>query len=181
MVSLNDFIRLQGKIVLDSVLESPTMAKGSCICGRITYEFDVEPVRTVSRRTKPFDSCTNRKQVLCHCLNCRRITGTAYSSNLTVPSSAMTTKGEPKQFEFDSGQGPIFNISFCGDCGSTMWKESDTTGFKGYHYVQSGTLGREFERFKPEAEIFVAERAHWLEPLEGARQFDGTDAHSYTE
>ncbi|KAF2187256.1 hypothetical protein K469DRAFT_569734 [Zopfia rhizophila CBS 207.26] len=132
------------------------MAKAGCLCGKITYEFTGEPL-------------------LCHCLKCRRITGTAYSTNVTIPSSSVTISGTPKQFIFASGQGPVFKISFCGDCSSTMWKESDAEGFEGYHSIQSGTLGEEFDHYKPDGEIFTPQRTKWLAPIENTRQFDGTD------
>ncbi|KAF2793904.1 hypothetical protein K505DRAFT_417482 [Melanomma pulvis-pyrius CBS 109.77] len=136
------------------------MAKGSCLCGNITFCFTSEPVKTV----------------LCHCLNCRRITGTAYSTNVTVASSSISVQGEPSQYVFDSGQGPIFKISFCGTCSSTLWKESDAKGFKGYHLIQSGSLGEDFSNYQPQGEIFTPFRSKWLPPLENVKQFEGTDS-----
>ena len=62
-----------------------------------------------------------------------------------------------------------------------MWKESDTEGFEGYHFVQSGTLREDFERFKPDGEIFVVDRVSWLRGLDGVKQFQGSDANSKTE
>jgi hypothetical protein len=118
----------------------------------------------------------NIMQVLCHCLNCRRITGTAYSTNVTVPSTAMSMQGEaPQQFVFDSGQGPIFKISFCGTCSSTLWKESEAEGFKGFHMIQSGSLGQDFDNYDPQGEIFTPFRSKWLGPLDNVKQFEGTD------
>ncbi|KAF2652709.1 hypothetical protein K491DRAFT_780860 [Lophiostoma macrostomum CBS 122681] len=136
------------------------MAKGSCLCGRVKYEFAAEPIKTV----------------ICHCLNCRRVTGTAYSTNVSVPSSAFKFQGKPRQFSFDSGQGPIFKISFCGDCSSTLWKESDAEGFKGTHLVQAGSLGQESDNYGPQGEIFTPFRLKWLPSLENVRQFEGTDS-----
>ncbi|KAF2686332.1 hypothetical protein K458DRAFT_298314 [Lentithecium fluviatile CBS 122367] len=135
------------------------MAKGGCFCGKVTFEFSGEPVKTV----------------LCHCLNCKRITGSAYSTNVTVPSSAIRTQGTPKQFTFDSGQGPIFRISFCDTCSSALWKESDAEGFKGLHLIQSGALGPDFDNYPPNGEIFTPFRSKWLSPLE-VQQFEGTDS-----
>jgi hypothetical protein len=88
----------------------------------------------------------------------------------------VTIQGEPNTFEFDSGQGPIFKISFCGNCSSTLWKESDAPGFKGYYLLQSGSLGPENDSFKPEAEIFTPYRSKWLSPMNHVQQYEGTDA-----
>lgn len=110
-----------------------------------------------------------------HCLNCKRITGTAYSTNVTVLTSTLRTYGSPKQFTFDSGQGPIFRIFFCDNCSSTLWKESDADGFKGLTLIQSGTLGMEFDNYPPNGEIFTPFRSKWLAPLL-VQQFEGTDS-----
>lgn len=50
-------------------------------------------------------------------------------------------------------------------------------GFEGYHFIQSGTLGEEYERFKPTGEIFTGSRVQWLDALEGAEQFEGSDGN----
>ncbi|ORY05149.1 Mss4-like protein [Clohesyomyces aquaticus] len=136
------------------------MVKGRCLCGKIAFEFNSSDTKTV----------------LCHCLNCKKITGSAYSTNVTVPSSAVTLQtGKPKEFSFDSGQGPVFKISFCADCSSTLWKESDAPGFKGYHIIQSGALGEGCDDYRPQGEIFTPYRSKWLEPMEDVKQFEGTD------
>ncbi|PVI05572.1 hypothetical protein DM02DRAFT_505156, partial [Periconia macrospinosa] len=97
---------------------------GGCACGSVEFEFSGEPVRTV----------------LCQCSSCRRITGTAYSTNVQVLTSEVRFHGELKQFRADSSEGPNFTISFCGTCSSTLWKESDEEGWKGYRWIQAGTL-----------------------------------------
>jgi len=56
-----------------------------------------------------------------------------------------------------------------------MWKESNAEGFKGFVMIQAGTLGREFDSYSPNGEIFTEERSRWLEPLKDAKQFSGTD------
>jgi hypothetical protein len=93
-----------------------------------------------------------------------------------VPSSSISIQGQPKKFTFDSGQGPVFTISFCGECSSTLWKESDAEGFKGYHLIQSGSLGQAFDDYQPQGEIFTPFRPKWLPALENVKQFEGTDS-----
>jgi hypothetical protein len=41
---------------------------------------------------------SSRTQILCHCLDCRKITGSAYSTNAIYPEDGFkVTKGTPKQ------------------------------------------------------------------------------------
>ena len=96
---------------------------------------------------------------------------------MTVPSSSVKIlQGQPKQFTFDSGQGPIFKISFCGECSSTLWKESDAEGFKGDHLIQGGSFGQDYDNYKPQGEIFTPFRSKWLPELDNVKQFKGTDS-----
>lgn len=88
----------------------------------------------------------------------------------------MRFQGQPKQFAFDSGQGPVFKISFCGNCSSTLWKESDAEGFKDLRLIQSGTLGQELDNYPPNGEIFTPFRSKWLKPMDDIKQFEGTDS-----
>jgi hypothetical protein len=122
----------------------------------------------------PSESFTNpsNTQALCHCLQCRKITGTTYSTCLLVPSNSFTiTSGAPKHYTFTQESGLKFTTNFCGDCGGVIGK-SQTGGdeFKDLVIVFAGTLdGKEgIENIgKPEAEIWVTHRAPWVKPVEG--------------
>ncbi|OCK74281.1 hypothetical protein K432DRAFT_386903 [Lepidopterella palustris CBS 459.81] len=131
------------------------MAKGSCLCGKLTYEFTGEPVKTV----------------LCHCLQCRKLTSSAFTTNLLVPSSAVTITGEPKHYDFVQETGDKFKTSFCGECSTLICKETDADGFQGLLILEAGSLDGGFEEFKPAAEIFVKHRTAWLGELNGLAQF----------
>ncbi|KAK7181789.1 hypothetical protein DPSP01_012532 [Paraphaeosphaeria sporulosa] len=135
------------------------MTKGGCLCGKIVYEILDEPVKTV----------------LCHCINCKRMTGSSYSTNISVRSSSLRFVGSPRKFLLKSGQGPVFTVSFCDTCSSTLWKESESEGYKGYTIVQAGTLAQGLDRYPPEGEIFVRERVMWMGQMENVEQFEGTD------
>ena len=87
----------------------------------------------------------------------------------------MRIQGNPKHFIFDSGQGPIFKISFCSECSCTLWKESDAEGFEGFHFIQAGALGQDFDNHPPDGEIFTGFRSKWLDAIQGVKQFEGTD------
>lgn len=102
------------------------------------------------------------------------MTGTSYSTNISVRSTSLRFVGSPRQFLLNSGQGPDFTITFCGTCSSTLWKESDAEGFKGYIIVQAGTLAQELDHYPPDGEMFARERVRWVGPMENAKQFEGT-------
>lgn len=58
------------------------MVSGGCYCGAVRYEV----------------SGNNGGSILCHCYDCRKITGSAYSTNAVYPSDGFkVTQGTPKQ------------------------------------------------------------------------------------
>ncbi|KAL5446305.1 hypothetical protein PMIN06_007843 [Paraphaeosphaeria minitans] len=160
MLSLTDFI-VSSKTLFFPFLRAKgvKMKKGGCLCGKIVYEFLGEPIKTM----------------LCHCINCKRMTGSSYSTNISVRSTSLRIVGSPRQFLLKSGQGPIFTVSFCGTCSSTLWKESDAEGLKGFIMVQAGTLAQGLDRYPPDGKIFARERVKWMRPMEDVEQFEGTD------
>lgn len=113
--------------------------------------------------------------MICHCIDCKRMTGTSYSTNLTVRTSCLRFVGSPQQFRLDADQGPVFTVSFCGICSSTLWKESDSEGFRGFTIVQAGTLAQALDRYPPDKELFARDRVKWAEPMQNVQQFEGTN------
>lgn len=84
------------------------MIKGSCLCGRITYEYDGE-----------LDELA-----VCHCDQCKRAQGTPFATNAPIRAD---------RFRFVSGQGhakdfyssPAKRRVFCSECGSPLFSARD--------------------------------------------------------
>jgi hypothetical protein len=75
------------------------MAKGSCMCGEVAYEYTGEPMVTA----------------LCHCTDCQKWSGGAYTSNLVVPRKDFkVTKGSPKNYNVKGDSGKMNDHWFCG-------------------------------------------------------------------
>mgnify|MGYP002630391682 CR=1 FL=1 len=84
------------------------MAKftGGCLCGAVRYEVSGEPTRIVN----------------CHCDDCRKVTGSAFATNLFFKDSDITvTQGTPKVFQHTSDAGSTMTKEFCGNCGSQLF------------------------------------------------------------
>ncbi|KAF1941338.1 hypothetical protein EJ02DRAFT_206336 [Clathrospora elynae] len=131
------------------------MPSGGCLCGNVRYEVTGD----------------QEASILCHCLDCRKISGSTYSSNAVYSEDKFKiTKGTPKQHKMTADSGKEIISSFCGDCGSTMWREGDT--FASKRVVKAGTLDDTsiVDNFKTDAELFVANRPKWVGTQEGAAQ-----------
>ena len=84
----------------------PSSFIGGCACGAIRYECNAEP-------TAMFN---------CHCRDCQRATGTAFSAVVYVPAKAFKiTKGAPRYYSTSSGAVGHNKRGFCADCGSRLF------------------------------------------------------------
>lgn len=151
------------------------MTTGQCLCGAVKITISGEPVAVVSpRRTRPDTSAashelTNIIQALCHCRDCQRISGSAFGFNWVVPAAQLSVIGTPKEYTSTADSGNPVTSHFCGNCGTTLWREGPAT--QGMTYVKGGMLdGAAAEGAKPVAEIFTKSRLPWLQAIEGAHQ-----------
>jgi hypothetical protein len=81
----------------------------SCRCGKLRATATGEPVRVSA----------------CHCLNCKKRTGSAFAVQARWPKDDVRIEGESKTFVMvaDSGNRGIFH--FCPECGSDVFYEID--------------------------------------------------------
>ena len=56
-----------------------TRYTGGCLCGAVRYSVDAEPLPG--------------RQLLCHCVDCQKHTGTAFLSAMAFPSDAVAITG----------------------------------------------------------------------------------------
>ena len=79
--------------------------QGRCLCGQFSYESSAAPLATM----------------ICHCKNCQRQGGAAFSVNVVVPADAVTTKGALKSFLDKADSGNTVERQFCAECGSPIF------------------------------------------------------------
>lgn len=61
---------------------------------------------------------------LCHCIDCQKWTGGAYTSNAVVPRDKFkVVQGSPKTWDAKGDSGKINKHFFCGTCGSSLYTE----------------------------------------------------------
>ncbi|KAH8821321.1 Mss4-like protein [Xylogone sp. PMI_703] len=132
------------------------MVSGNCLCGNLGYEITGEPGATV----------------VCHCLTCQRLSGTAFTTNIPVPTADFKlASGTPKSFKAKHHEVDMtLTIYYCPDCGTTIYKESDADAFKGIVLVQAGTLKDGIDSRVPQAELWLKNKAKWLPVIEGTSQ-----------
>ncbi|WP_452101119.1 GFA family protein [Bradyrhizobium monzae] len=81
------------------------MLTGGCACGNIRYECSGKPI----------------VQLMCHCRDCQRSSGTAFSAMMMFASDRFRyLKGEPVFHETVAESGRIIRRGFCNKCGSPI-------------------------------------------------------------
>jgi hypothetical protein len=79
---------------------------GSCHCGRITYEAEVDP----------------QAVIICHCTDCQALSGTAFRTVVpTMEGTFVLLSGSPKLYVKVGESGNEREQAFCGDCGSPIY------------------------------------------------------------
>merc|ERR1711890_107204 len=91
-------------------------------------------------------------KALCHCADCKK------------------TSGSPKSWVKRADSGADVTTSFCGDCGTNMWRTTPTFGEN--RVVKVGILDdlSVLNSFEPAVELYAPERVSWLKKQEGAAQ-----------
>ncbi|KPM37334.1 hypothetical protein AK830_g9251 [Neonectria ditissima] len=128
---------------------------GSCMCGAIAYKSTSEEAMGA----------------LCHCLDCQKWTGGAFTSNAVVDADTFSiTKGSPKQYDVTGASGKFNHHFFCGDCGSSLFTKLDI--MEGKVVIKAGGLddGKASLGNKVDVEFYCRDRVAYLGPVEGAKQ-----------
>lgn len=115
---------------------------GGCLCGKVRYEVAEKPVFAGN----------------CHCHDCQKASGGAYSPEMFFAKSVVRISGELKSYETigDSGK-PVWR-EFCPNCGTWVFSKAaiiaDLVG------VRAGTLD-DTTNYQPEFDMYTDSAAHW--------------------
>ncbi len=81
--------------------------QGGCLCGQVRYEVTGDPLAVV----------------LCHCTNCQKQSGSAFSINMIGVSDQIKLQGKLATYSDKSDSGDPVNRNFCQACGSPIYSE----------------------------------------------------------
>ena len=119
---------------------------GQCLCGAIKYEIANAPAM----------------MGVCHCKNCQRQAGSAFSTLAGVPKAELTfTEGEPALYrDSDTESGNEVERYFCGTCGSPIYSalgsQPDTI------FLKTGTMD-DTSGFTPMFNVWCDTKQNWVE------------------
>jgi len=116
---------------------------GRCQCGDINYALDGEPLMTYA----------------CHCKDCQKRTGSAFSMGTIFPLTALTVSGELSSWERTSDAQETNTRMSCAGCGNIIYGVGSATPT--IIKLQTGTLD-DTRDISPQAHIWTRSAQHWI-------------------
>ena len=123
--------------------------EGGCLCGAIRYELTEPPVA----------------QAVCHCKNCQKQAGSAFSVLVVAKKRAFQLSGEPALYVDAADNGAPVNRYFCAGCGSPIYTALPSAPDD--VYVKAGTLD-DTSALKPRVHVWCDSAWPWTPIPEGA-------------
>ena len=127
---------------------------GQCLCGAIKYQFANTPAMAG----------------VCHCKNCQRQAGSAFSTLAGVPMAELEIAGTPKLYvDTDTDSGTSVERYFCGDCGSPIY--SLLPAQPEMAFLKTGTLD-DTSGFAPMFHAWCSTKQNWVDLSAEVPQMD---------
>lgn len=131
-----------------------------CFCGAVKLQLSANPKGVIN----------------CHCGECRRLSGSAFTTWAAFAAEAIVIEGRDSLTAFQVTENVCRH--FCRTCGSHAY-----TSDKRYPKMLGVPAGA-FERsvpFRPGAHYFVSHRATWSEINDAIPKFGGESGHVQTD
>lgn len=120
--------------------------KGGCLCGAVRVAATGKPLRVG----------------VCHCLDCRKHSGSLFHAFAIFPADAVTVQGDTRAYSGSTSTASLTSQSarhFCPQCGSSIFGRSDDEV-----EISLGALD-ETDRLTPSYELWTVRRESWLPPF----------------
>jgi hypothetical protein len=128
---------------------------GSCHCGHISFEAEVDPATVV----------------ICHCTDCQTLSGSAFRTVVpTKGESFVLLSGEPKIYVKVSESGNRREQAFCPDCGTPIYSAPPGNVAKVVS-LRVGTIHQR-DRLPPTDQYWFRSVQKWLQNLSAIKRMD---------
>lgn len=116
--------------------------QGGCLCEAVRYDSAVEPVVTGH----------------CHCVDCRKSSGSGHCSHMGVPKAAVTVTGQVACYERPADSGNLVSRAFCPTCGAAVY--STNSAMPDLLFIRASSLD-DPEVFKPHMIVYASRAPSW--------------------
>jgi hypothetical protein len=126
---------------------------GSCHCGFIRYEAEVDPA----------------KVVVCHCTDCQTLSGTAFRTVAQATAGTFRLlSGTPKVYVKTGESGNEREQAFCPECGTPIYSAPPGDGARAVG-LRVGTI-RQRNELVPSDQYWFRSSQAWLRDLPGIKR-----------
>ena len=162
---------------------SPT-SYGSCLCGAVRYTLSASP----------------KNSVLCHCIHCKKATGSAFAANDWYDREDLHIEAHPpsaikKHVAVTNDVTGEVRRHFCGECGSPLYVDAQKfpqhiavsrgtndgkhsrdhalnagEGWEGEVTAEKGGAETGDHVWKPKLELYCNRRMTWLPEIDGVKK-----------
>lgn len=115
---------------------------GGCLCGAVRYQSSVGP-QVVAH---------------CHCVDCRKSSGTGHCTHVVIPADAFTVSGEVKFYDHPADSGNIVSRGFCPTCGSAVY--STNSAMPDMVFTRASSLD-DPEIARPQMVVYASRAPSW--------------------
>ena len=115
---------------------------GGCLCGAVRYESSEAPKIVVN----------------CHCLDCRKTSGTCHGTHVGLAKESFTVSGEVRFYDSTADSGNIASRGFCPICGSPVY--SKNSAMADMIAVRASSLD-DPEIAKPQLAVYASRAVSW--------------------
>lgn len=116
--------------------------KGGCLCGAVAYEAQGEPMIVGH----------------CHCVDCRKTSGTGHGTHVAMSEDAVSIIGEPERYDRPADSGAIVQRYFCPICGSGVY--STNTATPGMVFLRASSLD-DPDQVTPQMIVYKSRAPKW--------------------
>ena len=130
--------------------------QGSCHCGQITYEAEIDP----------------EKVNICNCTDCQMLTGSVFRVSVQAPAAGFRLlTGKPKVYVKTADSGTKRRHSFCPNCGTPVSAAADSDTPPSYS-LRVGCL-KQRAQLPPKRQIWRKSALQWGQNVSGVPGIDG--------
>ena len=136
-----------------------TTRTAACRCGQLRATVAGDPVRVS----------------VCHCLNCKKRSGSAFAVQARWPKAQATIEGQSKTFVKVADSGNRATFHFCPDCGSDVYYEIDGKFDDKFNDLIAIPVGAFDDPWfaRPAYSVWESRKHDWVEIVgEGIEHFD---------
>ena len=126
--------------------------EGGCLCGKVRYSADAEPIFVG----------------VCHCTSCQKGSGTAFNTVVAVPKPAVSMTGKVSTYQGRGDTGKATYRRFCPECASPVAIEAEVMA--DVVMIPAGTLDNPGS-VQPAMQIYCDSAQPWALLESGIQRF----------